>query len=101
MSSGRELVHCPSGEGGPGEASQRLCTEMDAGGRSSPRPGLDDSFGSATNDPDMGHGLLQREMSRLEEEVASLKTKLRNAQDQILALEKVRSKLSALVPELV
>ena len=74
---------------------------MDAGGRSSPRPGLDDSFGSATNDPDMGHGLLQREMSRLEEEVASLKTKLRNAQDQILALEKVRSKLSALVPELV
>jgi len=54
--------------------------------------GLDDSVGSAANDPDMGHGLLQREVSRLEKEVASLKTKLRNAQDQIVELEKVRAR---------
>ena len=57
----------------------------------SPGRGLDDSVGSAANDPDMGHGLLQREVSRLEKEVASLKTKLRNAQDQIVELEKVRA----------
>ena len=63
----------------------------------SPR-GLDDSVGSAANDPDMGHGLLQREVSRLEKEVASLKTKLRNAQDQVLELEKVRALRSRPVP---
>jgi hypothetical protein len=43
-----------------------------------------------TNDPDMGSGLLEREIGRLEREIASLKTKLHRAHDTIAELEKER-----------
>ena len=50
---------------------------------------MDDNLGIAANDPDMGSSLLKRQVEQLELEVASLKIKLRSAQDVILQLEKV------------
>lgn len=54
----------------------------------SPSPGSDDD---PTNDPDMGSQLLEREIRRLEQEIATLKAKLHRAQDTIMELEKVSS----------